>query len=83
MKVTSLKAIYFSREEMKSIMTNFISQYDPVLADHMRKNSCTMEWTFPSKMLGETFVISIDGEIVDEKIIIPPSSGEKPSDIPF
>ena len=60
MKITSMKTIYLSDTELKSILADHIGKYDAHLAGHMRDNHCSMEWA------GNNFTISVDGEVIEE-----------------
>jgi len=60
MKVTNLKTIYLTREELKKAIAQFlINQGKKDLAEYVEKNTCDMIWA----QCGKDFIISVDGEI--------------------
>ena len=60
MKVTSLKTIYLTPEELKSAIIQFLTNNGrKKLADHIKKNDCDLIWSQNNK----DFIISPDGEI--------------------
>ena len=60
MKVTNLKTIYLTPEELKTAIAQFlINQGKKELAEHIKKNECDLVWTQDNK----EFIISVDGEI--------------------
>jgi len=64
MRVTSLKTIYLTEEELKQVISNHLREKgDHILAEHLHTNICTMEW-----LKNGNFAISIDGE-VNEKCL--------------
>ncbi len=73
MKITSMKTIYLSDTELKSILADHIGKYDAHLAGHMRDNHCSMEWA------GNNFTISVDGEVIEERIVLPLMAESKQS----
>jgi len=73
MKITSMKTIYLSEAELKNILADYISQYNSTLAHHMAKNHCTMEW------VDNKFTISMDGEVTEERIVLPPMAESRPA----
>jgi hypothetical protein len=85
-----MKTIHLTEEELKNILADYIGRYDAHLAGHMRNNHCAMEWA------GNDFVVSMDGEVSEERIDLPllaergpdfhwtpPHSRSDEGDIPF
>jgi hypothetical protein len=75
MKITSMKTIYLSEAELKNILADYIGKYNSTLAHHMAKNHCTMEW------INNKFTISMDGEVIEERIVLPHMAESKPSQL--
>ena len=62
MKITNLKTVYLTGQELKDALIRYLTAMEQGgLAEHLRLNECTMEWTDD-----EEFVISIDGEYEDD-----------------
>ena len=64
MRTTSMKTVYFTEDEVKQALTNFVRDKQGTklgLYAHMMNSECSMEWV-PSQ---NEFVVSIDGEIDD------------------
>ena len=60
MKITNLKTIYLTPEELKKAIAQFlIKQGKKELAEHIKKNECDLVWAQDNK----DFIISVDGEI--------------------
>ena len=66
MKVTNLKTIYLTKEELKEAIVKYLVLSSKwLLAEHLRKNSCDLVWAQD----GKEFIISIDGEVEDKNVI--------------
>ena len=63
MKVTNIKTLYLSKEELKEAIIKYLVLSDKwILAEHLRQNTCDMVWSRGEK----EFIISIDGEVEDK-----------------
>jgi hypothetical protein len=67
-----MKTIYLSEAELKNILADYIGKYNSTLAHHMAKNHCTLEW------VDNNFTISMDGEVVEESIVLPHMAESRP-----
>ena len=65
MRTTSLKSIYLSQKELKVAISDFLTRRSgrSDLAFHLDENVCEMDWAAD----GKEFIISMDGEIKDER----------------
>jgi hypothetical protein len=65
MRTTSLKSIYLTEKELKQAISNWIKieHKDTELAIHLEENVCDMAWSQD----GKEFIISMDGEFIDNK----------------
>ena len=61
MKTTSLKTIYFTADELKQAIVEYLEKEHEELAQHLYDNECEMAWGQD----GKEFLVSIDGEIDD------------------
>ena len=61
MKTTSLKTIYFTADELKQAIVEYLEKEHEELAQHLYDNDCEMVWGQD----GKEFLVSIDGEIDD------------------
>jgi hypothetical protein len=61
MKITSLKTIYLTADELKQAIVEYLEKEHEELAQHLYDNECEMVWGQD----GKEFLVSIDGEIVD------------------
>ena len=66
MKVTNLKTIYLTKEELKEAIVKYLVLSSKwLLAEHLRKNDCDLVWAQGEK----EFIISINGEVEDKNVI--------------
>ena len=63
MKTTSIKTIYLKEYELKQAIVEYLAKEHEELAQHLYDNECDMVWGQD----GKEFLVSIDGEIKDEK----------------
>ena len=63
MKITSLKSIYLTENELKQAIADWIEleHKDTELAVHLKEYACEMVWSQD----GKEFIISMDGEFVE------------------
>jgi|TARA_R110000824_G_scaffold23055_2_gene83296 hypothetical protein len=64
MRTTSLKTIYFTEEELKQAVANFVRDKEGTklgLYTHIMNNACEMLWSQD----GKEFLVSMDGEFED------------------
>ena len=63
MKITSLKSIYLTKEELKLAILDYITFNcdDEHLANHLAYNDCEIMWLQDENML----CVAIDGECID------------------
>jgi hypothetical protein len=62
MKTTSLKTIYFTADELKQALVEYLAKEHEELAQHLYDNECEMVWGQD----GKEFLVSIDGEIEEK-----------------
>ena len=69
MRVTNIKTVYLSEKEIKEAITCWMRVKNPFgshhIVEHLKENRCTYDWEMRSGNI--MFVISIDGEVVDEE----------------
>jgi len=62
-KTTSLKTIYFTADELKQAVVEYLAKEHEDLAQHLYDNECEMVWGQD----GKEFLVSIDGEVEDKE----------------